>query len=152
MLKYCVDKWYENREALKEAIVADKNIENCDYKYLVSLVVRHILHDWRYGWDFDNVIEIGDYDYSGEYVYVIKAENCDDACKVLLARVYYGSCSVCDTLLAAQSQETEQMVCDIMALCKDIVCSIVHPFKSYWNDDKVLDVIATVDNEEGGEC
>ena len=44
VLKYCVDKWFENCKKLENAIRQDENVKECDYGYLLQLVVRHILN------------------------------------------------------------------------------------------------------------
>ena len=38
MIKYCLDKWNENKDTLKEVLANDTKLNDCEYIYLVELV------------------------------------------------------------------------------------------------------------------
>ena len=44
MLKYCRDKWEENKDKLEKALREADNLNGCDYKELVVMVVEYILN------------------------------------------------------------------------------------------------------------
>jgi hypothetical protein len=141
MLKYCVEKWDRNKDALREALSNDTSLNSCDYTYLVKMVVTHILNEGEtlYGHRFnvDRIVTIDDGSYQGCQLFVIPMDCYQPApSEYLIASQYYGSCSGCDTLLGIQDYRdggvpTEEQLSDYMTLCKDIVCSMVHPFKGY---------------------
>lgn len=148
MLKFCVYQWDLNKDLLLAHIERDKRLNSCNYDYLVRLVVRYILNgEYRHpelkywGWS-EEVHEIDDCCYQGVKLFVIPRDCVTDKGDYLIASVNYGSCSVCDTLNSIQCElggvdddiPTESQVKDYMELCKDIVCSIVHPFAHYWGE------------------
>lgn len=45
MIRYCLKKWDKNRKRLEKAIWKDGIINDCEYEYLVKLVVDYILND-----------------------------------------------------------------------------------------------------------
>lgn len=136
MIRFCLEQWDKNKEKLEQAIRADINLNTCDYKYLVQLVVRHILNEdiidyYNYS---ENVLMIDDGGYQGTLIFVIH-QNIYQPYEgnYLMTYVEYGSCSGCDTLLSIQNWDssvpTETQVKDFMTLCKDLVCNMVCPWE-----------------------
>lgn len=157
MIKFCKDQWDANRERLKEALRDDTQLNKCDYKYLLSLVVEHILNPglvnferFERGWSAKNITVIDDGDYQGTLMFLIpKICYQPSESEYLLTFVNYGSCSCCDTLMAIQGWDdvkpTEQQLKDYMALCKDLVTNMVKPYNNGWREDERYN---TVEMEE----
>ena len=145
MIKFCRDKWYENKDKLEAAIMADTNLNSCEYDYLVKLVVEYILNpsienSWGQ-FDSDNITVIDNGDYQGTILFMIPRNTYQPSeYDYLLTYVNYGSCSGCDTLLSIQVWDdglpTESQVQDFMTLCKDLVCNIVKPYNYGWRRDE----------------
>lgn len=152
MIKYCYEKWNKNQNNLRQAIECNANeIKECDYHYLVKLVVDNILNDGTdyYGeWSTDKITVIDNGDYQGTLLFLIPRDTYQPSCdKYLMTYSYYGSCSGCDTLLNIQSempwedgQLTKQNISDIMVLCKDLVMNMIKPYKGY-SDDNNFEVV-----------
>lgn len=143
MLKFCRDAWYENKDKLEAAIMTDTRLNDCEYSYLVELIVEHILNpsietSWKQ-FDTDAITVIDNGDYQGTILFVIPRRTYQPSeYDYLLTYVNYGSCSGCDTLLSIQDYghidkfPTESQVADYMTLCKDLVCNIVKPYNCGW--------------------
>ena len=152
MLKFCKDAWNENKDLLEDAIREDDTLNSCDYRYLVSLIVKYILNPSIgdvYGekFDPDRITVIDNGDYQGTLLFMVpRATYQPNYSEYLLTYSYYGSCSGCDTLLAIQDWgdklPTEDQVKDYMTLCKDLVCNIVKPYNYGWREDKLFMEIA----------
>lgn len=150
MLRFCVYQWALNKDNLKAHIERDNRINSCNYEYLVKLVVRYILNgEFRHpdlqNWFWDeNTDEIDHCCYQGVKLYIVHRTTVSEANEYLITSVYYGSCSVCDTLESIQADNgyddlpNEQQVKDYMTLCKDIVCGFVHPFPNYLGESEGL--------------
>lgn len=37
MIKYCLNRWNENHQKLRQQLETDTSLNGCDYKYLVEL-------------------------------------------------------------------------------------------------------------------
>lgn len=154
MLKYCRDKWYENKDKLEAVIMMDTNLNHCEYSYLVELIVEYILNpsietDWE-KFDADKITVIDNGNYQGTVLFMIPRKTYQpSASDYLLTYSYYGSCSGCDTLLSIQDWSdgipTENQVKEYMILCKDLVCNIVKPYNYGWQEDEKFTVIAEFD-------
>ncbi len=155
MIKFCKDQWDANREHLEEALRDDTQLNKCDYKYLLSLVVEHILNpglvNFEQGWSAKNITVIDDGECQGTLMFFIP-KDCyqPEESEYLLTFVNYGSCSVCDTLMGIQSWDnskpTEQQLKDYMALCKDLVMNIVKPYNNGWRKDERYNIIELEEN------
>lgn len=75
MLKICKDAWFENKDKLEDAIREDKNINKCDYPYLVGLVLEYILNPFLRGKSFglntDAVTVVDNGNYRGTLLFII---------------------------------------------------------------------------------
>lgn len=144
MIYYCRDKWNKNKKRLQEALKDDRNLEYCEYIYLVQAVVKYILNDETDDivWDDKKITVVDNGDYQGTQLFIIPAKAYQPSeYEYLMTFVNYGSCSVCDTLLQIQmyqgseKQPTKEALKNYMLLCKELVCNMVKPFKCGWRDD-----------------
>ena len=151
MLKYCVEKWDKNKELLRSELATRTDLNSCDYKTLVELVVDYILNPGEYGYsdrfDSSKITVVDDGDYQGCQLFVIPIDTYQPMPnEYIIGFQNYGSCSGCDTLQSIQNWSggrlNKEQINDFMELCKDIVCSFKHPFYSY-DEEKWAEV--TVD-------
>ena len=149
MLKYCRDKWEENKDKLEKALREADGLNDCEYEELVAMVVEHILNpgeDNYNTYDSGRITVINNGDYQGTLLFMIPMDTYQpEEFEYLLTYVGYGSCSGCDTLKAIQGWSdkklTDSQVKDFMKLCKDLVCNIVKPYNGGWrNDDRFTEV------------
>ena len=155
MIKFCKNQWNANRERLEEALREDTQLNKCDYKYLLSLVVTYILNpglvDFEQGWSAENITVVDDGNYQGTLMFLIP-KDCyqPEESEYLLTFVNYGSCSVCDTLMGIQgfddSKPTEQQLIDYMVLCKDLVMNMVKPYNDGWRKDERYNTVELEEN------
>ena len=147
MLKYCVRQWDKNKDRLRAVIEQDKNLHECDYTYLVKLVVDYIFNDVDgkgYEWNSDGITEIDNGDYQGTLLWMIPLKTYQpNEGDYLLTFVNYGSCSGCDTLqhiqmLMGYEEIDESIVKMFMNLCKDLVCNTVKPYNSGWRAEEIF--------------
>lgn len=171
MLKYCLDKWNDNKDKLEFQLRADKKIYECDYKYLVKMVVDVILNEGKgeydyvsdYRWDSAKITEIDNGDYQGTLLFLIPMDTYQPSeYEYLMTYVGYGSCSGCDTLQHIQSiywfgdddeKLKEKALKEYMALCKDIITNIIKPYNCGWRQDDRFEVVtmeAANENQEIG--
>lgn len=155
MLKYCLDKWNKNNKLLKEKLERDCKLNRCDYSYLVELVVDYILNpsedELNVRWDSTNITVVDNGEYQGTQLFLIPARTYQPSeYEYLMTYVGYGSCSGCDTLQAIQGWSDEPLtpiqVKDFMALCKDLVTSIIKPYNCGWRNEECFEEV-TVEKE-----
>ncbi len=150
MLRYCRDKWYENKGKLEVALRETEGLNECDYKTLVEMVVEHILNPadgYDDTYDKGKITVIDDGDYQGTQLFMIPADRYQPSeNEYLLTFVNYGSCSGCDTLKSIQDwgggKLTDSQIGDFMILCRDLVCNIIKPYNAGWREDKKYEAIA----------
>lgn len=154
MIKYCLDKWEKNKDALEKNLIEDTTLNECDYIYLVKKVVSIILNGGdEEEWDAENITEVDDGDYQGTLLFLIHKDTYQPAeYDYLMTYVNYGSCSGCDTLKAIQYWEekklTENQVKDFMALCKDLVCSMINPYNFGWREEEEFKTVECKEDDE----
>lgn len=142
MIKFALRKWNENQDALEQHIRKDRKLSTCEYEYLVKLVVRYIFNggaeEWEEKWNENQIIVVDNGDYQGTQLFLIPKDRYQPGENdYLMTFVDYGSCSVCDTLMAIQdylekAEPTEQQVSDYMTLCRDLVTRTIKPFNCGW--------------------
>lgn len=150
MLKYCLEQWDKNKDALEKDISQDKNLtgyfgeEDAGYLYLVKKLVKTVLNcDSVYKWDAESIVEIDNGDYQGTLLFVIPRNTFQPSeYDYLMTYIGYGSCGFCDTLMAikdlgysADKYPTEDQVKDYMVLMKDILTNMIRPYNSGWRED-----------------
>lgn len=141
MLKICRDKWNLNKDILRKSLSEDRNLNSCDYGYLVKKTIDIILAGEE--WNTEEISVIDNGDYQGTLLFVIPKETYQPgAYEYLITYANYGSCSGCDTLLKIQGWEDNKLptylqVTDYMKLCEDLLCNIVKPYDGWYKDDYV---------------
>lgn len=155
MIKFCVEKWNKNHKLLEAALKSRTDLNTCGYRTLVEMAVTYIFND---GLDCDRydycgklfrpdlITEIDNGDYQGTLIYLIpNATYQPGPGDYLMTYVYYGSCSVCDTLQAIQDYIegplTDEQISDFMSLCKNLVQYTIKPYNSGWRNDEQFDVV-----------
>ena len=150
MLKYCLDKWNQNKLLLENKIRKDRTINSCDYLYLVKLVVDFVLNpdaDKDKVWDSERITRVDDGEYQGTVLFLIPAKVYQpEEYEYLMTYAGYGSCSGCDTLQAIQGGDdesplTEEQVGNFMVLCKDILANIIKPYNYGWRHTEDFDEV-----------
>lgn len=151
MIKYCLEQWDKNRDALEKDIRQDKNLtsygseEHVGYLYLLKKLVKVVFNtDSKYTWDLEHIVEIDNGDYQGTLLYVIPRITFQPAeYDYLMTYIGYGSCGGCDTLMAIKDlgyssldYPTETQVKDYMTLMKDILTNMIRPYNSGWREDE----------------
>lgn len=154
MIKFCKYAWDKNADKLRKILEESENkyLFRCQYKDLVSLVVKTIFNNATdlggHIWDADSITEIDNGDYQGTLLFTIPEDTYQPASyQYLMTFVEYGSCSVCDTLQAIQccvpytdsTEKSDSVVDDFMALCRDIVANTIHPFNTGWRNEDLFD-------------
>ena len=141
MLKYCYEKWIENKSILEERLRTCGQLSRCDYVDLLKMTVECILNKNEQGmlWDPEEITVINNGDYQGTLLFLIPEETYQPCeYQYLMTYVGYGSCSYCDTLQAIQpwkeSDITDETVKDFMALCKDLITNMTKPYNNGWRN------------------
>ncbi len=121
MIKEFVEK-FENNKAKIEDLFREKHPN--DYKEVVKNVVS-VLTDDEYGSiDPERIHVIDDGDYQGTLLFIIAATGYQPS-EYWYVKVYYGSCSGCDTLESirdySDGKPTDEQVKDYMTLALHIV-------------------------------
>lgn len=152
MLKYCLEKWNKNKDVLENKLREDTSLYNCDYGYLVNLVVEHILNvgSTDYAWSSDKITEIDNGDYQGTLLFLIPRRTYQPSeYDYLMTYIGYGSCSVCDYLQSIQPWEKRTLndneVKKFMSLCKDILTNMIKPYNGGWREDDRFTVVTMED-------
>ena len=117
MLKYCVNQWEKNKENLRKAFEAERDYDLFSYQEFAEIVIKNIFPDWK-----AHVVDahyLGDA-YSGDVIFFIHSRY-DEHC--YLSNLYYGSCTVCDTLQRAAGN-----VNDLMTVALHLVQGMREPF------------------------
>lgn len=150
MIKIMKEMWDKNRDKLKEELMSLDNIEYLNYKDIVKITFDKIYNAENLSWhkflNLNNIHEINDGDYQGTLIYLIPFDTYQpDEKDYLMTFIWYGSCSVCDTLQSIQSLDSkEQQVEDLMTLCKDIVCNTIKPYNYGWRHYEKFDIVEEI--------
>lgn len=141
MLKYCLDKWNQNKGLLEEKLKKASTLNSCDYVHLVKLLVEFVLNpgaDNDNRWNSSEITVVDNGDYQGTQLFLIPRKTYQPSeYEYLMTYVGYGSCSGCDTLQAIQDYWddkplTEKQVKDFMTLCKDLLTNMIKPYNCGW--------------------
>lgn len=157
MIKYCLQKWEENKDRLEQSLRTRTDLNDCCYMDLVKLVVHDILNggetEFSYNkvlWDTDKITEIDNGDYQGTLLYLIPSDTYQPSeYDYLMTYVDYGSCCGCDTLQHIQyvfgaydnHYLTDEQIPMFMKLCKDLITNMIKPYNHGWRKDEVFDPI-----------
>ena len=154
MLKYCYEKWNQNKDKL-EAALRKTDISRVEYRDLLVLTVENILNcsddiDEEH-WDTDQITEINDGSYQGTLLFLIPEDSGDPAeYEYLMTYIGYGSCSGCDLLQSIQpdshEETTDEDIAEFLALCKDFITNMVKPYNHGWRYDEKFDHVTMEEN------
>ena len=159
MMKIMKKLWNKNQDKLREELSSRDDLNECGYVDLVKIAFDKIYNDENRtdseNLCTDKVHEIDDGDYQGTRIYLIPFDTYQpDPKDYLMTSVWYGSCTGCDVLLAAQEwgggKLTEQQVKDFMSICKDLICNTIKPYNYGWRHDDRFDIVEEGDNSEQG--
>lgn len=141
MIKYCLIQWHNNEANLRKHLGTKEEMLNYKYVDLLKLVVKYVLngedggvHDipeYKYlpTHDVENITIIGDGKYQGCLLFMIPVKTYMPAeYEYLMTYVDYGSCTCCDLLLRIQydpEHDEDQLIKDIMTLCRDMVTRMI---------------------------
>jgi hypothetical protein len=102
MIKKAVENWETNKDKIREYFVKQ---HPSNYFDIVKNVVYNITDSEGYDFklDSENIHEIDDGDYQGTLLYIIPAKEYQPS-NYWSVKVYYGSCSGCDTLQAIKGE------------------------------------------------
>lgn len=94
MLKYCRDKWEENKDKLEKALREANGLNDCEYKELVVMVVKYILNPGEHNYDtYDskNITVIDNGDYQGTQLFMIPADTYqpEEVEKIITRKIEY---------------------------------------------------------------
>lgn len=151
MLKWCVDKWFANKEGLRRVLETDESLKNCEYLHLMELVVEHILNqkeEENSRFDSAKITKVDQGDWQGTILFFIPRKTYEpNAGDYLLTYIEYGSCPLCDVLEKTKdglydNKNKKQSIDDFMIICKELVCNITKPYNTGWHEDKRFIAVA----------
>lgn len=140
MEKILVNKWNERYTQIKNAITTllEEDSWNVSYTNILKVTLKamfedsHIYDDEDYDYasyycdypDYENIHVIDDGDYQGMLLFAVP-EDTYQPDTYWMFRVFYGSCSYCDTLqgILFDEDNKEQQVADLMTLALHMIQS-----------------------------
>ena len=130
MLKICRDNWYKHKEKLEEKIKNDIN-KRWTYVELFQLTVDTILEEENL--NTENITLINDSEYQGTLIFIVYDTYCQPSpWDYYMTYIFYGSCSVCDTLQRVYETECEESKLeDLMYICKNFIENMRAPWADY---------------------
>lgn len=147
MIKFCLEQWIKNKQRLEEAIRNSTNLNDCDYKHLVELIIEYVLNEEYETFDKEGITVIDNGGYCGTLLFLIPSETYEPSeDDYLMTFVNYGSCSGCDTLLSIQRYNDdgkldEAQVRDFMTLCKDLITNMIKPYNTGWRHKEKFETV-----------
>ena len=124
MIKRFVDSYSDNKQLFIDELSRE---HPNDYRDLVRMVVEHLPEVNGHRPDPERIHEIDDGDYQGTLVYVI-GERGYQPSTYWYVRIYYGSCSGCDTFQSIRGwkdgRPNEEQVRDYLSLLLNITQGI----------------------------
>ena len=137
MLKIVVEKWRKNKKKLEDVFRTKTGWNSCTYLDLVKETVNIILNDESDKWDIKHITEIDNGDYQGTLLYLIPEKTYQPSeYEYLMTHVSYGSCSGCDTLLAAQEWGDgllkERQIKEFMSMSLHLLENMIKPYNEGW--------------------
>ena len=146
MIKYVLEKWNSNKDKLEKFYKDNLDIvKDCSYEYIMKSIIDNILNtginDSIEKFNSDEITVVNNCNYSGLILFIFYKEYPEDLENYFVSNIDYGSCSCCDTLLAAQEQDDEQCIKDIMTISKDICSNIIKIYNDGWRNDSNYDPV-----------
>ena len=154
MIRYCLDHWERNKDILKKYFLSkdEEFIKNLSYKSICYFTFSYILEGDEFKDDISlnlkEITVIDNGDYQGTLLFLIPFDRYQPSeYEYFMTYIGYGSCSVCDALLSLQSQDTkEEMIDDLMLICKDLISNCIVPYNTGWRYDEKWEVIKNGNN------
>lgn len=141
MIQDFVKAWDANKSKLSKFIASHNQDEYGCYSSIVQMLFSVVINPYMASigqdvFDLERIHEIDDGDYQGTLLYLIPKETYQPSSHEYVATfVYYGSCSVCDTLYGIQSDgndsnkvPSKEQVKGYMDLCLHILQHCKFPF------------------------
>lgn len=140
MIKDFINLWEENKKVLKNELKNEvkSNKNNISYKLLLEKIIRLILNK-KYCFCEQDIHVIDDGDYQGTLVMLFyDGVYQPGASDYVITYVSYGSCSGCDTLLAALecNVDENQIVEDLMLICLHLIENMKWLKEALWQQTK----------------
>ena len=107
MIEMFIEGWEKRKNLLQERIAKTPQSEYSDYEALVKILLEEIINPCLpadKGFDAEKIHVIDDSCYQGVQLFIVP-ELHDEPCEYFLTSVFYGSCSVCDTLMSISDEE-----------------------------------------------
>lgn len=158
MLKWCVDKWFANKESLRQVLMNKTNeeLKECDYNTLIELVVEYILNEGEESYlqfDSNAITTINEGIGEGISMFMIPRKMPDNAGDYLLTYISYGSCELDDMLARVHHQlykkhKKKIVVDDFLKICQSFICDMVKPYNTGFCEDKRFNAIVGKDEKK----
>lgn len=131
MIQEFVDAWRDRQDIYKEWLegLSDREREYLEYKDLVEFLFTLVINpavsemdDFWNGFDIDDITEINNGSYQGTLIYIIPRDTYSpDEHDYIYTFIDYGSCTVCDALQNAQSDEKESCIKKMIMISLHII-------------------------------
>ena len=111
MIKEFIEKWDKYKNELEEYFKTNKQLEYSSYALIVKALFDIIINkDEEDKFDTENIVVIDDGDYQGTQIFILHKDWYQPSVEdYVYTNTYYGSCSGCDTLLAIQDWDLEEL-------------------------------------------
>lgn len=127
MEELIIKRWENGKENLRRWFETTPQCEYNNYSSIVSALIKKCLNYGDCGIRISEEFEVSDHgDYQGTQIFLLHEDEYQpSAYNYYVFDNYYGSCSVCDTLLGISGYEgglpTKEQVDEYMTLCLHMV-------------------------------
>ena len=127
MLDYVVKQWDDNKHLLEEYFKINPQSDYVSYKAILEKIFELVVVEKDgYEMDYDKMTVIDDGHYQGTLLFITPTKSYQPSVEdYLITHVYYGSCSVCDTLEAIHRYDdglpSESQLRDYMMLALHLI-------------------------------
>lgn len=111
MIKEFIEKWDKYKNELEEYFKTNKQLEYSSYELIVKALFDIIINkDEEDKFNTENIVVIDDGDYQGTQIFILHKDWYQPSVEdYVYTNTYYGSCSGCDTLIAIQDWDLEEL-------------------------------------------
>lgn len=132
-----IKSWDNKQVDIRKMLSETPQSEYDSYEKLVKIILDNIINPDRVvGFDTERMHIIDDGEYSGMRVFLVPIDEYEPSC-YFITRVWYGSCSGCDTLLSISGYSgempTDKQVNDYMTLILHLIQNADVIGESFWN-------------------
>lgn len=143
MIRFAKIQWDTNYARLRAEFmnISLATLRRYDYEDLMAMVVKHILGP---EWSADEITVIDNGCRQGTLLFTIPRNTFQPSeYEYLMTFINYGSCSGCDTLMAAQVylETHEDLVEGLMHICAALVANITKPYNTGWRKDSEFETV-----------